>query len=1026
MHRARAATESHDLAAALAHAVRGDVRFDSGSRALYATDASNYRQVPIGVVTPSDAEDLLGALAVCRTYDVPVLGRGAGTSLAGQCCNAAVVFDCSRHMRQVVEIDPVAYRARVSPGTPLDDLRAAAARHGLTFGPDPATHQYCTLGGMIGNNSCGVHSVFSATYGPGPTTAHNIESLDVVTYDGTRFRAGATPPSEADAIVSRGGRQGDLYRQLLAFRDRYAALIRREFPDIPRRVSGYNLPALLPEHGFHVARALVGSESTLALTLEATTTLLPARPHRVLVVLGYPTVFEAADHIGEALTHGPVGLEGMDDMLVRDLRRLGLPREHINLLPEGRGWLLVEFGDDSKDAARGRADAFVADVRRAGAASYQVIEDAESQHHIWELRESGLAATAHVEGQRATWPGWEDSAVPPARLGQYLRNLRQLFEKYDYTADLYGHFGQGCVHCRIDFDLHTQPGVARFRAFMEDAADLVVRYGGSLSGEHGDGQARGELLKRMFSPEMIQAFREYKAIWDPLGRMNPGKIIDANPLDSHLRIGPEHPHVSPATWFRYPADGGDFGTTALRCVGVGKCRKHDSGTMCPSYMVTHEEQHSTRGRARLLFEMLQGDPLDDGWQNEHVKEALDLCLACKGCKGECPVSVDMATYKAEFLAHYHERHWRPRTAWGFGYIDRWARLAAAAPAWVNVVTQTTGLRAVTRLAAGIAQERRIPAFAPQTFRAWFTTRPPGRVGRGPRVLLWPDTFNNHFHPESAKAAVDVLEATGFQVEIPSSPLCCGRPLYDFGLLDAARRRLTDIMDRLADSIAAGVPVVVLEPSCAAVFKDELLNFFPDDERARRLAHLVTSLGALLARDAGRLEAFRLERRAFLHGHCHQKALTGIEPEAGVLRQLGIDCQALDSGCCGMAGAFGFEQAHYAVSQAVGERMLLPAVRRAPADVLIVADGFSCREQIAQATDRRALHLADVLRMALTEGPQGPAGDPPERAYVPAHEQNVAMSGRQVALAAGVLTAAALLGWRGRPSAPPHRRHSATR
>jgi FAD/FMN-containing dehydrogenase/Fe-S oxidoreductase len=920
-----------------------------------------------------------------------------------------VVFDFSKYMHRVLEIDPGGRRARVQSGASLDALRGRAAPHHLTFGPDPATHQYCTLGGMIGNNSCGVHSVMSAFYGPGPTTADNVQSLEVLTYDGTRMRVGATDDSEYAAIVGRGGRQAEIYRQLRQFVARHATLIRREYPDIFRRVSGFNLPALLPENGFHVGRALVGSESTLAITLEATVTLLPMRPCRVLAVLGYPSVYEAADHVPHILRFRPVGLEGMDDLLVRDLKAIGVSREHTDLLPDGAGWLLVEFGGNSRDEALEQARRLVSDLEKhRDAPACRIIDDPSRQATIWELRESGLAATAHVTGESPTWPGWEDSSVPPERLGTYLRELRALFDKFDYHADLYGHFGQGCVHCRIDFDFTTDHGVRTFRALMEEAADLVVRHGGSLSGEHGDGQARGELLDRMFSPGLLQASREFKSIWDPDWRMNPGKVIDANPLDADLRLRQGADLRAPLTWFRFPGDDGDFGRATQRCVGVGKCRKQDAGTMCPSYMVTREEKHSTRGRARMLFEMLQGDPLKDGWRNEHVKEALDLCLACKGCKGECPVSVDMATYKSEFLAHYFEHRRRPRSAYAFGMIDRWAALAEIAPRLANAATQTPGLRAIAKLAAGMASERRVPAFAPSTFRERFRHRTAARGSDAPRVVLWPDTFNDHFHPETLLSAVEVLEACGFRVELPRAPVCCGRPLYDYGFLDDAKRYLEATVQSLTAEIEGGVPIVVLEPSCAAVFHDELQNLMPDDDRAKRLGKQVVSLGALLAAHAGRVPPMKLRRKAVVHGHCHQKALTGLEPEKSVIEHLGLDCEELDSGCCGMAGSFGFERDHCGVSIAVGERALLPRIRTAARDTLVIADGFSCREQIAQLTDRRALHLADVLRMALSSGPLGPAGDLPERTIVEDYSNEVAISGRTAAVLAAAGAAAVWL------------------
>lgn len=977
------------LAERLHAAIRGEVRLDPGARALYATDASNYREPPVGVVVPRDADDVVRTLAIAREAGVAVLGRGAGTSLAGQTCNEGLVIDCSRHLNGILEVDRDTRRARVQPGVVLDDLRRRVAPDGLTFGPDPATHQYCTLGGMIANNSCGVHSVMAARFGPGPTTAHNLESLEVVTYRGARLRVGATDEAAFARVLAEGGDTAALYRQLRAFQERYAPIIRREFPDIPRRVSGYNLPALLPEHGFHLARALAGSESTLAMTLEATVTLIPSQPHRVLVVLGYQDVFAAADAVPDLLTSDPVALEGLDRGLADDLRRAGLDATNLSLLPAGDGWLLVEFGGTTRQDAAERAHAFVGRVARmAPAPSVCVYEDAEEQHRLWEVRESGLAATARVAGREPTWPGWEDSAVPPERLGAYLRDLRRLFDSHGYHADLYGHFGQGCVHCRIGFDLRTAAGIAQFRRFLEQAADLVHRHGGSLSGEHGDGQARGELLSRMFSAEMLQAFREFKRIWDPDGGMNPGKIVDARPLDAGLRLGTGYDPPTTPTVFEFPEDLGSFAHATTRCVGVGKCRKTDTGTMCPSYMVTREEQHSTRGRARLLFEMLEGHPLEAGWQSGAVHEALDLCLSCKGCKGECPVHVDMATYKAEFLSHYHQHHWRPRTALSFGRIGTWAPVIARlrAQRLVNTAARTPLLGGLARRLAGMAHARAFPAFAPRTFRDWFEGRPRRRKGGRGTVLLWPDTFNNHFHPETLRAAVEVLEPMGFDVRLPPPGLCCGRPLYDFGLLHSAKARLQAIVTAIGDDIRRGTPLVGLEPGCLSVFRDELTNLLPRSEQAHRLRGQAVSFGEFLDRhhEAPELTGLRLDREAVMHGHCHQKAVVGTDADDRVLDRLGLSHRRLDSGCCGMAGAFGFEAAHYDVSMAIGERALLPAVRDAAPDTLILADGFSCREQIAQATSRRALHLAEVVRLAMVTGPAGPSSGAPERQWRPDH------------------------------------------
>ncbi len=1005
--RPRREIDAVTLARDLARGVKGEVRFDRGSRALYATDGLNYRQPPIGIVIPRDIDDVEAAMAACRAHGAPVFGRGGGTSLAGQCCNAAVCFDLSKYMNRVLEIDPARRYGRVEPGTILDDLRTAAARVGLTFGPDPATHTHCTLGGMVGNDSCGVHSVLAQFSGTGARTADNIEALEILTYDGVRMRVGATSPDELDRIVRQGGRRGEIYTKLKSLSERYAGAIRAGFPRIPRRVSGYNLPYLLPEACFNVARALVGTEGTCVMVLEVVAKLIPNPRSRTLLVLGYPDVYQAGDHVVQIMAHHPIGLEGFDDRLVADMKTAGIHAKHLGMLPGGGGWLLVEFGGETKEDSDERARTLMAELEaRANPPTMKLFDDPSQEEEIWKIRESGLGATAHVSQRHPTWPGWEDSAVPPAKLGQYLRRLRKLLDKHGYGCDLYGHFGQGCVHTRIDFDLETAEGIGRYRAFVEEAAELVVALGGSLSGEHGDGQARAELLPKMFAPEIIQAFREFKAIWDPEGRMNPGKVVDPSPIDENLRLGTAYRPTAGRTHFQFPNDSGNFAKATLRCVGVGKCRRVDGGTMCPSFMVTREEMHSTRGRARLLFEMLEGNPLADGWQDEHVKEALDLCLACKGCKGECPVNVDMATYKAEFLSHYYTRHRRPVSAFAFGFIHYWARLASTMPRVANTLTHTPVLREAAKFAVGLPQARRIPAFAPYTFTRWFRHRPARPRGDKPRVILWPDTFNNHFHPETAVAAVNVLERAGFAVDVPRVPLCCGRPLFDYGLLRTARAWLADILTALASDIERGVPVVGLEPSCTAVFRDEMRELLPADENAKRLARQTFTLSEFL--NAHDFRYPRLDRQALVHAHCHHKAVMTFDPELDALTRIGLDVRALDAGCCGMAGSFGFERDHYDVSMRVGERVLLPEVRRAPKDTIIVADGFSCRTQILDATGRRALHLAEVLEMAEREGPRGPAGDYPERQYAPDHSADARPSGRAVLIAA--LAGASALAW----------------
>jgi Fe-S oxidoreductase/FAD/FMN-containing dehydrogenase len=817
---------------------------------------------------------------------------------------------------------------------------------------------------MIGNNSCGVHSVMAGK------TDDNVLELDVVAGDGTRMRAGRAADDELTRILADGGRRAEIHRNLRDLAERYAPLIRSRYPAIPRRVSGYNLPYLLPENGFDLAKALVGSEGTCAFLLEATVRLVWSPPARVLVVLGYSDVFAAAEAVPEILTHRPIGLEGFDDGLMNDMERIGLFPENRRLLPDGRGWLLVEMAGAEPPDALGAARRLVERVAsRGGAVSARVFDRREEAARVWQIRQAALGATAHVPGSALTWEGWEDAAVAPEKLASYLRGLRGLLDRYGYSGDLYGHFGQGCVHTRTDFDLVTTGGIAKYRAFIHDAADLVIAHGGSISGEHGDGQSRAELLPKMFGPELVAAFGEFKAIWDPDGLMNPGKIVNPYRADENLRHTPPgaRPHALRDPAFAYAKDAGDFSRALQRCVGVGECRRAKGGVMCPSYMVTREERHTTRGRARLLDEMTRGEVLTGGWKDGAVREALDLCLSCKGCKSDCPVGVDVAAWKSEFLSRYYRGRLRPAAAYSLGLVHRWARAASAAPALANFLTQTPGLSALAKALGGIAPERRLPRFAAETFRAGFERRRK-RSGRSERrggrpVLLFPDTFTNHFSPGIGRAAVDVLESAGFEVELPRADACCGRPLFDWGMLDSARRLLSKTLDVLDPAIAAGTPILVLEPSCAAVFKDELPELFPNDGRAARLADSTRVFAGLLESAPG-ADVPTVPRRALVQFHCHQRALFGVEADRRLLSAVTTGLDAPDSGCCGMAGAFGFEKSHFSVSVAIGERVILPEVRRAAAETLVVADGFSCREQIAQGTGRPALHLAQVIRRAM--------------------------------------------------------------
>ena len=971
--------------------VDADIRFDSTARAAYSTDSSNYRHVPIGVVLPRTVEAGADAVLACSRFDVPVLSRGGGTSLAGQACNEAVVIDWSKHCDRVIEVSRASRTAIVEPGVVLDELNREVAPLGLMFGPKPATHSHCTLGGMIGNNSCGSSA---QKYGK---TGDNVLALEILTYDGDRMWV--RRDDDVDEVIAAGGAKGRLYAGLRDLIERYGSEVRQRFPHIPRRVSGFNLDSLLRENGFDVPALLVGSESTLVTVLRAELALVEVPKARAFVVLGYPSIEDAADAAPTAGRFDPIAVEGLDGTLIGFQRAKGKNLDKLDLLPDGDGYLIVEVPGDTQEEADDTAEAMVRalnerdirpDVRR--------LDDEEQQDGIRRVREAGLGAATNVPGLPDMWAGWEDSAVPPVRFGDYLRELRTLLERYGYEpVARYGHFGHGCLHMRIPFPFdHGEAGVDEYRRFTREAAELVVRFGGSFSGEHGDGEARADLLPLLYGDTVIEAFRALKDLFDPRGRMNPGKMVDPQARTQSLRLGagyapPPTGRPRPVTLhFSYPHDEGSFAAAALRCVGVGDCRGHGDGVMCPSYRATGQEEHSTRGRARLLFEMIEGTyrtnretPVDKGWRSPEVKDALDLCLSCKGCKSDCPVDVDMATYKAEFLSHYYGGRLRPLGHYSMGWLTVWARVAHLAPSVVNAITHAPVLGPLAKRMAGLEPQRPAPRLVRKRFTDRVRESDPerasargganpgsGRSASGPaphgEVVLFADTFGDNFHPSVLEAAVAVLEDAGYRVRVPRSRTCCGLTLISTGQLTSASAMLKATAARLAEELTNGERLVVLEPSCLAVFRSDGPELLGGDANILLLKDRAVTLAELLADTEGWTPP-RIGGRAIVQEHCHQHAVLGFDAERGILRDAGVEFDELD-GCCGLAGNFGFESGHLPVSAAVADHSMIPALRLAADGTRMIADGFSCRTQADQLGDGpRALHLAEVLASGLPGG-----------------------------------------------------------
>jgi FAD/FMN-containing dehydrogenase/Fe-S oxidoreductase len=927
-----------DLLAALRAAGLTDVDGSGLARALYSSDASLYRVLPRAVVHPRHPDEIVATLEVCRSLGVPLTARGAGTSIAGNAVGPGVVLDTSRHLCAVRSIDPDSRTAVVEPGVVAAALQAAARPHALRFGPDPSTAGRCTVGGMIGNNACGSRAL---GYG---RTSDNVVALDVVTGGGDRLGPGSPLPGELRALV-----------------DRSRAPIRTELGRFGRQVSGYALEHLLPERGFDLARALVGSEGTLALVLGATVRLVPEPAHRALVVLGYPAMAEAADAAPGLLAHSPTAVEGLDARLVDRVRTL--PAAVVPDLPRGTAWLVVEFaGDDAAEVA-----ARAAAVRSsAGALDGRVITDPAEAAALWRIREDGAGLSARTPNGHPAHAGWEDAAVPVDRLGAYLRGFEALLVEHGLEGVPYGHFGDGCVHVRIDFPFGAAPdrGRARYRAFVEDAARLVAGFGGSISGEHGDGRARSELLGAMYSPAMLEVFGQVKLLFDPDDVLNPGVLVRPARLDAGVRVAAAAPLRS-GLGLAHRHDGGDFAQAVHRCTGVGKCRADlpaAGGVMCPSWPATREEKDTTRGRARVLQEMLApGGPVRD-WRSPEVHAALDLCLSCKGCARDCPTGVDMATWKSEVLHQTYRRRLvpriRPRSHYTLGRLPRWADLAARAPRLANAVLGSRPGGRLARWSAGMDQRRSLPEFAPRTFRQQW----PGSSGTGPPVALWVDSFTDHFAPQVALAAARVLEAAGYRVQVPGDDTCCALTWITTGQLTAARRILGRTVRALAPLAAAGVPIVGLEPSCTAVLRGDALEVL-DDPAAARVAGATRTLAELLSATEGWSPPSLAGVEVVAQPHCHHASVLGWAADARLLARAGARVTRL-GGCCGLAGNWGVERGHHDVSVAIAGQQLLPAARGLSADGVVLADGFSCRTQLAQLTDRRGRHLAELLAAAL--------------------------------------------------------------
>ncbi|HXU87905.1 MAG TPA: FAD-linked oxidase C-terminal domain-containing protein [Methylomirabilota bacterium] len=949
-----------DLEHELRKRVRGSVRFDQGSRLLYSTDASMYQVEPIGVVIPRDADDVAAAFDVARAQRVALLPRGGGTSLTGQTVNRALVFDFSQHMNQVLEVNTDEGWARVQPGLVQDELNAHVRPMGLLFGPDTSTSNRATIGGMLGNNSGGSHSI---AYG---LTVEHVMELTTLLADGTRVVFGTVTAEAFEAKCRLDGAEGRIYREIAAIRLEFADEIRTRYPKHWRRVAGYNLNEAIKDFPLNVARVVVGSEGTLLAVLEAKVRLVKRPRTTALDVIHYQEIQEALESSQSILETGPYAVE-LTDKVILDLARSNIEQSKRMAFVNGEpgAILIVEYAGESEAEVRGKIEAL--EARRArerfGYAAHLAYDPAEQQS-IWKLRKAGLGLLLGMKGDKKPIAFVEDTCVEPRHLKDFVPRFAEIFAKHETTGAYYGHCSVGCLHIRPVIDLKTPRGLEQVRAIADEITDLVLQYSGTISSEHGDGRARSPFLERMYGPTLMEAFRRLKNAFDPDHRMNPGNIVDSPGILENLRYGVSYKTWEPKTLLDFSEQGG-FAAAIEMCNGVGACRKTLEGTMCPSYMVTRDEEHSTRGRANALRAVLSGRMAPAEFTGRRLYEVMDLCLECKGCKAECPSNVDMAKMKYEFLHHYYAANGRPLRNRLFGRIAALNALGARLPAVANRLANLPLNRWVLEKIAGIDRRRPLPALAEETFESWFRRRPrPAAAPRG-QVVLFHDTFVTYNVPGIGHAAVQLLEAGGYEVVLVDRK-CCGRPMISKGMLTEAREHARYNVERLHPYAARGVAIIGLEPSCLLTLRDEWVDLLRTEE-ARLVARQSALLEQFLLRERERgltLPFSGRRQHALLHGHCHQKALVGTAPTVAALTWAGFDVSEVDSGCCGMAGSFGFEREHYDVSIALGNRRLAPAVKATPADTAVIAPGISCRQQIEHLAGRRALHPAEALWQAL--------------------------------------------------------------